>query len=1038
MSPKNYRWINNINGWIVFLIAFAVYASTAESTASLWDCGEFISGAYKLQVVHPPGAPLFLMINRIFALFASDPTKVSYLVNISSALATAFSILFLYWIIASIAKKLLTQSGEELNLGRTIAIQGSAWVGALACTFSDTIWFSAVEGEVYALSTFFISIVLWAVMRWESAEDDKYANRWLVFAAYLIGLSIGVHLMSLLVIPVAVLIYYFKKYKPSVWGFIVAFFSGFILLGIIQFGIIQMLTAFAASVEKFLVNSFGFPFNLGLLLVYAVVIGFLVFGMYLANKYKHSNLQLIFTSFLMIFIGFSSYLMVPIRAGDKTPIDMNDPEDIFSLMSYLNREQYGDRPLVRGPLYNASPYQYDEVGKVYYKDTVTNTYEVKGTKAKPAYREQDKVFFPRMASTGDPNADAQMYQYWAHFYGDPTFADNIAYFFNYQVGYMYWRYFMWNFAGRQDDYQGTFENQKINGDWISGIPFIDNAHLGSQVGLPQTILNQKARNKYYLLPLLFGLFGLAFMIRKNKPYALAFGLLFLTTGLFLIIYFNSPPREPRERDYVLVGSFYTFCIWIGLAIAAAYDKLQHLKFPKAPLALLLTIGGLLLVPLIMGKENYNDHNRRGRYMARDFAINYLESCPPNAILITAGDNDTYPLWYAQEVDGVRPDVRVMNTSLLQIDWYINRMQRKSNQSEALPFFSAFTPDKYLGDNRNYLSFYLQSGFLNTNDYTDIRKIMNFVTSENTLAKLSNQNGEKINYFPTKRFSLPVDKAAAIKAGIIPKGMESQIADTIKWEFPRDIVMKDELAVLMLVAGADWSRPICFANTVPPAKYDGLDKYMVQEGMVYRFLPIRFEENQRGNVAVNDDKFLDIVQHKFRYGGIDKHEMFVDENSARMMNLSKMTHLKLAEDLMLKGRNDESLKILNQVYDKFKYVNAPYYSPYNGFFNFYDLRWIELYYRIGKPQEAEKVYTLFIKDLADCMRFYQLPNTFAQRFQAEYEAAKQYKGALEQIAVNFNDQKLKKLLDEKFPEQASVNTNPSSSSTTVPGLNLQTK
>ncbi|MCO5229985.1 MAG: DUF2723 domain-containing protein [Chitinophagales bacterium] len=1015
MNQKTYNWINIISGWVVFAIAFAVYASTAESTASLWDCGEFISGAFKLQVVHPPGAPLFLIVNRIFALFASDPSQVAYAINISSAMFTAFSILFLYWIITSIAKKILTQNGESLSIDRVVAIQGSAWVGALACTFSDTIWFSAVEGEVYAMSTFFIAIVLWAVVRWENSEDDKYSNRWLVLAAYLVGLSIGVHLLSLLVIPIAVLIYYFKKYKPSIKGFIIAFFVGFIFLGIVQVGIIQMLTLLASKIELLFVNNFGLPFNSGVLFTYLVFISFLIAGIYLSHKYRHSTLQMTFVSLFMIMVSFSSYLMVPIRAAAHTPIDMNAPKDIFSLMSYLNREQYGDRPLLNGPLYNSSPIAFEKEGEYYGLDTASHSYIVKGIKNTPKYRQEDKVLFPRMAPTNDGEAAEKMYQYWANFYGDPTFSDNLAYFFNYQFGYMYWRYFMWNFSGRQDDYQGTFENQKVNGDWISGIPFIDDARLGSQSNLPPQIEHQKARNKYYLLPFLFGLFGLAFMVQKNKKDAVVFGLLFLITGLFLVIYFNSPPREPRERDYVYVGSFMTFCIWIGLSIAAAYDGLKQIKLPKIILSIGLTLVGLALVPFIMAKENYNDHNRNGRYMARDFANNYLESCPSNSILITSGDNDTYPLWYAQEVDGIRNDVRVMNTSLLQIDWYINGMKRKANTSEPLPFLDAFTPNTYLGDSRIYTLVNTQSQIIKDNEFADIRKIMRFVTSDNPSAKVTVQSGERVNYFPTKKMFLPVDKAAVLKAGIIPAGMEDLVVDTIYWELPRDVIMKDELALLMIIASGDWSRPICFANTTPASKYMGLDKYMIQEGMMYRFLPIRFEENIRGNIAVNDSKFIDVVENKFKYGNLDKHEMFVDENSARMMNLSKMTHLKLAEDLTMKGKKEEALKILNIIQDKFAYNNAPYYSPYNSFFNYYNIRWIDLYYRNGDTAKAESIYSLYIKDLADCYQFYKLPNEFARRFQGEYETAKEFVHTLDQFADIYKDDKLKKLLKEKFPE-----------------------
>jgi hypothetical protein len=961
------------------------------------------------------------MINRIFTLFASSPHTVALTINISSALATAFSILFLYWIISGIAKKLLTQSGETLTTDRVIAIQGSAWVGALACTFMDTMWFSAVEGEVYAMSTFFIAAVLWAVMRWENA-DDKYANRWLVFAAYLIGLSIGVHLLSLLVIPVAVIIYYFKKYKATVGGFILAFFTGFIFLGVVQIGVIQLLTSLAAKVEMITVNTLGMPFNIGIFLTYTLVFAILAGGIYLSHKYRHANLQLIFVSLFMIMVGFSSYLMVPIRASAQPPINMNDPQDVFSLMSYLNREQYGERPLVRGPLYTSSPTQYEKVGDVYYPNKEKKEYDIKGTKNVPMYPEQDKVLFPRMAPTGDGESAAQMYQYWANFYGQPTFADNIAYFFNYQFNFMYMRYFMWNFAGRQDDYQGTYENQKVNGDWLTGIPVIDDARLGSQDGLPKQISNQKARNKYYLFPLLFGLFGLSFMMQKNKQYAIVFGLLFLITGLFLIIYFNSPPREPRERDYVLVGSFFTFCIWIGLAVAAAYDSLQRIKFPKVPMAIGLTVAGLLLVPFIMAKENYNDHNRHDRFMARDFATNYLESCPPNAILVSSGDNDTYPLWYAQEVDGIRTDVRVMNTSLLQIDWYINNMRHKANLSDPLPFFDAFKPSTYLGDARVYTVINTSSGMVPENEYVDVRKVMEFVTSDNPGAKVSLQSGDRVNFFPTKKLKMPVDKAAVLKAGIIPAGMENNIVDTIYWELPGNIVMKDELAMLMLIASGDWTRPLCFSNTTPSSKYLGLDKYMIQEGLMFRFLPIRFEENNRGSIAVNDTKFLDVLQNKFKYGNIDKHEMFVDENSARMMNILKMSELRLAEDLTIKQKNDDALKVLNHIKDKFLYVNAPYYSPYNGYFNIFNMRWIELYYRSGHSEAAVEVYTKFIEDLADCIRFYQLPNSFAKRYQSELEASKQFVQTLDQIAMTFKDEKLKSLLEKKFPELVSANSN----------------
>ena len=1029
MNPTTYKWINNINGWLIFAIAFYVYGSTAESTASLWDCGEFIAGAYKLQVVHPPGAPLFLILGRIFTLFAADPTMVAYMVNLGAALSTAFAILFLYWIISAVAKKMLTSAGETLSLDRVIAIQGSAIVGALACTFSDTMWFSAVEGEVYALSTFFIVVVLWAVMRWESADDDKYANRWLVLVAYLVGLSIGVHLLSLLLIPIAVIIYYFKKYKPSVKGFIVAFFTGFIILGIVQVGVIKIVTSIASKVELLAVNSLGLPYHTGIILTYLGVFGVLIGGIVVAHRRQHANLHLLSVSLLMIFIGFSTYLMVPIRAAAHTPINMNDPSDVFSLMSYLNREQYGDRPLVRGPLYTAQPYERKETGKIFFKDTANGNYGVKGAKFDYVYQDQDKVLFPRMAPTNDGESAEVMYQHWAPHYGEPTFADNVKYFFRYQYGYMYWRYFLWNFAGRQDDYQGTFENDMINGNWISGLPVVDDIRLGSQKDLPRQIADQKGRNQYYMLPLIFGLLGLAFMIQRNKQYAIIFGLLFLITGTFLVIYFNSPPREPRERDYVYAGSILTFCIWIGLSVAALYDQLLEKKIPGMVASVGMTLLALFAVPFIMAKENWDDHDRKDRYMARDFAKNYLESCPPNAILVTAGDNDTYPLWYAQEVEGIRPDVRVMNTSLLQIDWYINYLKRAANQSAPLPFYKVFTEDKYRGDNRTFIRYFANSNFVKADEYLDLRNVMNFVVSDQPAAKASTQTGEAVNYLPTKRFRMAVNKENAIAAGIIPKGMEDKVVDEILWEFPRDIVIKDELAMLMLIAGNDWSRPICFANTVPSSKYVGLDKYMIQEGLVYRFLPVKFEENQRGMMAINADRYMDIVKNKFQYGNIDKKEMFIDENSARMMNVLKGAHLRLAEDLNASGKNDSAKQILDQVKEKFIPVNAPYYSPYNSVFNMFNLQWIDIYFRIGDKAGAEQIYSVFLNDLEECYKFYSKPTGFAKYYGQEKVAAEEYVRRLEQMGMFYQDSKLLDMLNKKFPtvvttsQAPSVNINP---------------
>ncbi len=1008
---KQYKQVNALVGFIVFAISLWQYTSTLESAGSLWDCGEFASCVYKLQVAHPPGAPFFMLLGRIFTLF--NPGNPVIMVNFLSGLMSAGAVIFLYFVIAMIAKKLIAREGEELTSGDIMAIVGSGAVGALACSFSDTMWFSAVEGEVYASSMFFISIVLWAVMKWNEEADQPHGNRWLVFAAYMIGVSLGVHLLSLLVIPVAVLIYYFKKFKPTTLGFIIAFIVGFICLGIVQIGVVQGALKIAGNIEYIFVNSFGLPFNVGFIFAWVLLFAILVFLIYYSHKIKHADLQLFAVCFLVIFIGFSSYTMVPIRAAANPPINMNAPKDAFSLLSYLNREQYGTRALVKGPLFDAQPTGYETTGKDYYPDAKTKRYEVKGEKIEYTYNPEDEMLFPRMGPTNDGESAQALYQYWTGLQGKPTFADNLKYFFHYQLRYMYWRYFLWNFAGRQDDLQGTPGNERMNGDWLSGVPFIDNLHLGgTQEGLPEQILNQKARNKFYMLPLLLGIIGLVYMYNKNKQYTLIFGLLFLVTGIALIVYMNQPPREPRERDYGSVGSFYAFCIWIGLAVLAIYDYLRK-KMPALPLAVAATVF-CMVVPYIMGKAGWDDHNRHNRFMARDFATNYLESCPQNAILFTQGDNDTYPLWYAQEVEGIRTDVRIVNLSLLGVDWYIDFLHRASNKSGPVPFYKDFTADKYRGNNRDIIQFNDQSGFADPSQYYDIQNIMSFILSDDPQFKAQTQRGESVNYLPTTKLKLKVDRAAIEKYGVVPEQFKDKVVDEITWDLGKTRVIKYDLALLAMVAAADWSRPICFSNTVEGVYYNGLDKYLVQEGQIMRLVPCRFEENQRGYYAMNTQKSFDVLTKKFKYGGLGEREMFVDENSGRIMNTLKSVHFSIADDLIRNNRKADAVKVLEQARKEFQYVNAPYYSPNNRFFNILSVQWIDLYYRADAPEKAKPIKDLFIKDLKDCLRFYNLPNDFAALYSNEKKSAEELVKRMEMLSIMYKDAEFKKQLNEAFP------------------------
>ncbi len=1092
---KKYKLINSISGLFVFVISLWQYTSTLESSGSLWDCGEFASCVYKLQVAHPPGAPFFMLLGRIFTLL--NPSNPIVMVNFLSALMSAGCVLFLFFTITMVAKKLLVNNDSEISLDSIIAIIGSGAVGALACSFSDTMWFSAVEGEVYASSMFFISIVLWAVMKWNDAADEPYGNRWLVFAAYMIGISLGVHLLSLLVIPVAVLIYYFKKFKPSIFGFLVMFGVGFIALGIVQIGVVQFLAVKAGEMELFMVNSLGLPFNSGVLFYFISLLCLIVYAIYYGNKknnntvlyaflfnlvlmysvlstgmfvfaislvawligyailrygFSFKNDEAVFWGFfgglprlifyfyakssprldnrepitiktlntillclLVIIIGFSSYIMVPIRAAANPPINMNAPKDAFSLLSYLNREQYGSRALIKGPLFDAQPTGYESKGNDYYQDLKTKKYGIKGEKISYTYNAEDEMLFPRMGPTNDGEGAAALFQYWTGYQGKPTFGDNLNYFFHYQLRYMYWRYFLWNFAGRQDDLQGTPGNERMNGDWLSGIPFIDNIHLtGTQEGLPQQILSEKARNKFYMLPLILGIIGIVYMYNKNKQYTLIFGLLFIVTGIALIVYTNQPPREPRERDYALAGSFMAFCIWIGLGVVAIFDFLRSKKLPGLAIAVVVT-ALCLFVPYLMAKVGWDDHNRHNRFMARDFATNYLESCPQNAILFTQGDNDTYPLWYAQEVEGIRTDVRIVNLSLLGVDWYIDFLHHASNKSGPIPFYKDFTADKYRGNNRDMIQFNDQSGFADPNQYYDIQNIMSFLLSDDAQFKAQTSRGEEVNYLPTTKLRLKVDKEAIVKYNVVPEQFKDKIVDEITWDLSKTRIIKYDLALLAMIAAADWSRPICFSNTVEGGYYNGLDKYLVQEGQVLRLVPCRFEENQRGYYAMNTQNSFDVVMKKFKYGGLGEREMFVDENSSRIMNTLKSVHFSIADDLIRNNRKEDAVKVLEKARKEFQDVNAPYYSPNNRYFNILSVQWLDLYYRADAASKSKPIKELFIKDLKDCLRFYNLPNNdFAALYSNEKKSAEELVKRMDMLAIMYKDEAFKKELNTAFP------------------------
>ncbi|MEA3479872.1 MAG: DUF2723 domain-containing protein, partial [Bacteroidota bacterium] len=747
---ENYKKLNNIVGWAVFAIATVVYFLTLEPTASWWDCGEYIATAYKLQVGHPPGAPFFQLVGRFFSLFAfGDTSKVALMINAMSALSSSFTILFMFWTITMLSRKIVAPDFKFTD-GKIYAILGSGLVGALAYTFSDSFWFSAVEGEVYAMSSFFSAIVFWAILRWELVADEKHSYRWIILIAYLMGLSIGVHLLNLLAIPAVSFVYYFKKYKPTPKGMIMTAIVSFLVLAVIMYIIIPGIVQLSSRFELFFVNTIGLPFNTGTIIYFILLIGLIVLGLRYTRKRQKVIFNTAILAFVFILIGYSSFFMLIIRSNANTPIDENSPEDAISLLSYLNREQYGDWPLMHGQYFNAPMVEYKDGSPVYVKDKEKGKYVITDDRKNsiPVYDPRFTTIFPRMWSKQKPEHPRVYKQYM----GDgipisitkadgsnkivkkPSFGDNLNYFFSYQIGHMYFRYFMWNFAGRQNNIESQGEPE--HGNWISGIDFIDNMRLGDQSNLPESRTNP-ANNKFYLLPLILGLVGLFYHMNTSKKDTLIVALLFFMTGIAIIIYLNQYPYQPRERDYAFAGSFYAFAIWIGLGVLSIYNAIvKRIKNPKV-VALAVTMICLLLVPGIMAKDGWDDHNRSGKYAALDFAKNYLNSCAPNSILITNGDNDTFPLWYAQEVEGVRTDVRVVNYMLASGYWYIHQLGTKIYDSERLPF--TLTPKQYNKGVNQYIPYYNR----NLDDYVEVKEIIDFIADDSDRSKLPLQTGEKI-------------------------------------------------------------------------------------------------------------------------------------------------------------------------------------------------------------------------------------------------------------------------------------------------------
>ena len=939
---SQFRKFNLIFGWIAFLIAAVVYILTIEPTVSFWDCGEFITSSYKLEVGHPPGAPFFMLLGRIFTLFSFGNVElVPKTVNIMSALASAFTILFLFWTITHLAKRALA-GYNEISRDQILPVIASGLVGALAFTFTDSFWFSATEGEVYGLSSLFTAIVFWAILRWENIADEKHANRWLIFIAYMMGLSIGVHLLNLLAIPAMALIYYFRKYKVSTSGIIYTAIISIVALLFIMYGVVQGSVKLASSFELFFVNTLGLPFNSGAIFYLILIAGLLIYGIYYTYKKQKVVFNTILTIFAVILIGYSSFALILIRSVADPPMNQNSPDELFSFQSYLNREQYGQHPLLFGQYFNAEVQNNEQGDAVYAKED--GEYVIIDHKIERQYDPEYTTFFPRMYSRRGTPDHVKGYLQWTGLESrkeKPTFADNLEFFFRYQVNHMYIRYFMWNFAGRQNDIQG--HGGPMKGNWISGIPFIDNARLGDQSKLPDYLKDNEARNTYYFFPFILGLIGLYFHFKADNKNAWVVLLLFFFTGLAIVLYLNQTPFQPRERDYAYAGSFYAFSIWIGFGVLGIHNWLKQHIHPKASIITTL-VASLVLVPGILASENWDDHDRSGRYTAREFAKNYLKSCEEQGIIFTNGDNDTFPLWYVQEVEGFRTDLKVMNLSYLRTDWYINQMRQKTYEAEPVPF--SIDSSKYETGNRSII--YLQN---RVNRYVDVRQVIDFIASDKNRTKLR-RGANQVNYSPTKKFKLPVDSAQAINTGTVSKGDAGEIVDTMRWKVDKSYIDKSEMMKLDLLANNNWERPLYFAITVGPSAYLNLKKYFQLDGMTYRIVPIETSADGRDIGRIDTDVMYNNLMNEFNYGGISNEDVYLDENNRRMAMNLKNNFSRLAGKLIEEGKEEKAMKVLDKITNLTPHEQVAY--------NYSNLFIADNYIKLGAVEKAKDM----LRTLAD--------------------------------------------------------------------------
>lgn len=938
---QQFKRNNNLAGWIVFAISLITYTLTVEPTASFWDCGEFIACAYKLQVPHPPGAPLFLLLGRMFSFLAlGDVTRVAFWINMMSVVSSALTILFMHWTIVMIGRKVVRKSFADLTQSEGIILLLSGIVGSLVYAFSDSFWFSAVEAEVYAMSSFFTAIVVWAAFRWELVENEAEANRWILFIAYLVGLSIGVHLLNLVTLPALALLWYFKKEaKPTYKGGFVAVLVGLFILGVINSAIIPGLPSIAFWFELQFVNTLGMSYGMGAIFFLLVLLAAIVFGIRYSYKAGKEVLNVALFSLVFLLIGYSTYTVALVRSGYNPPINENDPSNILNFLKYLKREQYGSRSLLYGPVYTAQIEEFKEGEEVYkMKD---GKYVVYTHKPEYVYQKDQQMLLPRVWSNSGQHVALYQDMLGIPAGQKPGFGDNLRFMFSHQMGHMYMRYLLWNFVGRESDQQDAWA---INA-------FEDTSKL------PDVMKNNKARNNYYYLPLILVLLGFYLLYRKNEKDFLVTIMMFVLTGVGLVVYLNSPPVEPRERDYIYVGSFYFLAIWAGLGVMQLGEWLALIvKKPQVRWALLTVLS--FSAPIILAQQNWDDHDRSGRYHQIDFAKNLLNSCAPNAILFTGGDNDTFPLWYVQEVEGFRTDVRVCNLSLLGTDWYIDQMKRQTYQSSPLPIL--LKKDQFLEGVNDQIMYSENPNIkeMSLPDYLDL------VHKDDPRIQAQTQSGELINTFPSDSLVIPVNAMKIAQSNWFPKEFVPFLSDRLSWKLPSKNIFKGELIQLEIISNnalAGWTRPIYFAATLPNDQYVGLKESMQLEGYAYRLMPFKIQGAQDG--FVNSKIMADNMLNKMYWRGLNDEKVYYHGDF--YMGIPSVTlrlgTYRLADQLVREG----NIPLAKKVLDHLERVMPNKVIPYDQF----SASMVGLYLSMGEQAKALKMAKIMVDRNDQALDYY---------------------------------------------------------------------